>query len=53
MILWRDKQNPKAAVDELRLFLAGTPSPGDAATVEQLLRQAEAEAAAQSATTVP
>jgi tetratricopeptide (TPR) repeat protein len=51
MILWRDKGDPTAAVEELRLFLAGTPSPDDAATVEELLRQAEAEA--QSATTVP
>jgi tetratricopeptide (TPR) repeat protein len=45
MILWRDKKDPAAGVVELRRFLAGTPSPDDAATVEELLRQAEAEAA--------
>jgi tetratricopeptide (TPR) repeat protein len=51
MILWRDKKDPAAAVEELRRFLALTPSSTDAATVEELLRQAEAEAA--GATTVP
>lgn len=50
MILWRDKGDPAAAVPELRLFLAGTPNPSEAAQVETLLQQAQAEA---GTTTVP
>jgi tetratricopeptide (TPR) repeat protein len=50
MILWRDKHDPAAAVAEFRLFLANTSSSADAAQVQPLLEQAQAEAAG---TTVP
>ena len=50
MILWRDKGNAAGAVPELRLFLAATPNPQEAAQVEALLEQAQAEA---GTTTVP
>ena len=50
MILWRDKGDAAAAVPELRLFLAATPNPQEAAQVESLLQQAQAEA---GTTTVP
>jgi tetratricopeptide (TPR) repeat protein len=51
MILWRDKNDPAAAVAEFRLFLASTSNPADAAQVQPLLDQALAEAEAR--TTVP
>jgi tetratricopeptide (TPR) repeat protein len=50
MILWRDKHDPAAAVAEFQLFLANTSSSADAAQVQPLLEQAQAEAAG---TTVP
>jgi tetratricopeptide (TPR) repeat protein len=58
MILWKDKGDAAAAVPEFRLFLANAAAPADAAQVEPLLRQAEAEAGGQPApatttTTVP
>ena len=53
MIRWRDKGDPAAGVADLRQFLSLTPSSQDAATVEGLLREAEAEVSAPPATTVP
>jgi hypothetical protein len=50
MILWKDKGDPAGAVAEFRLFLANTSSSDDAAQVQPLLDQAQAEAAG---TTVP
>jgi tetratricopeptide (TPR) repeat protein len=44
MIVWKDNKDPAAAVAEFRLFLANSPSGGEADTVKAMLRQAAAEA---------
>jgi tetratricopeptide (TPR) repeat protein len=44
MMLWEDKQDPKGAVDEFRLFLANRPPQAMVSLVEDALRRAAAEA---------
>lgn len=44
MILYEDRKDPKAAIDDFRFFLASDPPPGMAPLVEQVLQRALADA---------
>jgi tetratricopeptide (TPR) repeat protein len=46
VILFRDRNDPAAAVTELKLFLAQNPAPDMKATVESLLQEAQEKASA-------
>ena len=49
MILWKDKKDPAGAIPEFRAFLASNPPADRVAAVQEVLKQAEAEAEAAGA----